>query len=163
MLRQWNRNNGKTFKFWFSIPDSFMKSFVILFCYVFNDGNYNVYFELNPKFWIVIMVTYCFLWFAMNRIAICLHNVQYDCELWYFTVGIGRTECDAHHGKWMYLRPRQAMPCEEKWVLLWYQSVDRYSRHNDLPRHSIPPKGNKNIKLLVDIVLQKEILIQTLD
>ena len=32
------------------------------------------------------MVTYCFRrWCAMNRIAICLQSVQYDCELWFFT------------------------------------------------------------------------------
>ena len=57
MLRQWNRNNRKTFMLRFSITDSFVKAFVILFCYVFNDGNYNVNFELNPRSWIAVMVT----------------------------------------------------------------------------------------------------------
>ena len=29
------------------------------------------------------MVTYCLRWCAMNRNAIWLHSVQYDCELWF--------------------------------------------------------------------------------
>ena len=39
MLRQWNRNNRKTFMLRFSITDSFVKAFVILLSYVFSDGN----------------------------------------------------------------------------------------------------------------------------
>ena len=32
---------------------------------------------------IVVIVTYCFRWCAMKRMAICLHSVQYVCELWF--------------------------------------------------------------------------------
>ena len=90
MLRQWNRNNRKSFMLWFSITDSFVKAFVIFFSCVFNDGNCYFNFELNPRSWIVVMVTYCLRWCAMNRIAICHHSVQYDCE--FFTVTKKQTE-----------------------------------------------------------------------
>ena len=35
---------------------------------------------LNPRSWIVVMVTYCFRWCAMNRNAIILHSLQYGCS-----------------------------------------------------------------------------------
>ena len=41
-----------------SLSLTLVKAFVIFLSYVFNDGNYNVNFELNPRSWIVVMITF---------------------------------------------------------------------------------------------------------
>ena len=70
---------------WSSITDSLVKAFVILLV-MFSQRLELQCFELNPRSWIVVMSNYCFHRCAMNRNAICHHNVQYDCKLCFFTV-----------------------------------------------------------------------------
>ena len=80
---------------WFSITDSFMKAFVILFNYVFSDGNYNVNFELNPR--IVVMVTYCFvdaLWIE-SRFVFTVYNMIVSCDFFSVTTDIVIYVCSA--------------------------------------------------------------------
>ena len=40
------------------IADSFVKALMTFLSCVFNDGNYNINFELNLRSWIVVMVTF---------------------------------------------------------------------------------------------------------
>ena len=66
-----------------SIADSFVKAFMTFLSSVFNDGNYNINFELNPRSWIVVMVTFLCVEYALNRIAICRQRVIWNLGLWY--------------------------------------------------------------------------------
>ena len=45
---------------------------------VFNDGNKNINFELNPRSWIIVMVTFLFVDCALNEIGIGRHRSIYD-------------------------------------------------------------------------------------
>ena len=58
-----------------SIADSFVKALMIFLSCVFNDGNYNINFDLNPRSWIVVMVTFLYVQYALKRIAICRQRV----------------------------------------------------------------------------------------
>ena len=49
MLRKWDRNNRKTFMFWFPNAYSFVKACFIFLSCVFSDGNYNSPVELAQK------------------------------------------------------------------------------------------------------------------
>ena len=56
----------------------FFESVDDIFELCFNDGNYNTNFELNPRSWIVVMVTFLCIEYALNRIAIGRHSSEYD-------------------------------------------------------------------------------------
>jgi len=53
---------------WFSITDSFYKAFMTFLSCVFNDGSKNINFELHPRSWMVVMVTFLCVDCALNRI-----------------------------------------------------------------------------------------------
>ena len=81
VTRQWNRNNRKTFMLWFWLFRGLRES-IYSFSMFSGTGSTKSTLPLI-QVWIVIMVTYCFRWCAINRIAIGVHSLQYDCKLWF--------------------------------------------------------------------------------
>ena len=56
----------------------FVKAMRIYFSYVFNDGNYNVNFELHPESWMVVMVTIVSVdarWIE-SRFVVTAYNIE---------------------------------------------------------------------------------------
>ena len=76
LIKSWNGNNRKTFMSWFSIAESFhglSKSFVYISCKVVSTTAITIStLNLIQRSWIVVMVTYCFCWCAINRNTINL-------------------------------------------------------------------------------------------